>query len=251
MSVQKKLRPMPFWQSLIYFGLPAAFFSFSIYMIMPFLGEAGVDPLLNYTLTLMGPVILLFLASFTALKYDGFKLNWKVVRDRFRLKPIRKKEWLWTLGLSLFMVGGNYLLIPTQSWLLDTVDFAPPDYLPSTLNPQMTVTGIPPEFEMTPLGLLIIFQLFFLFFNILGEEFWWRGYILPRQELTHGRYTWIIHGLLWTLFHIFWWWNLIFLLPGALAAAFVAQRQKNTTIIIVAHLVVNTLGGTIVLLLGG
>jgi membrane protease YdiL (CAAX protease family) len=149
------------------------------------------------------------------------------------------------------MISGNFLLLPTQSWLLDVVGFAPPEYLPTTLDPRMTVSGIPPEFETTPIALLITFQLFFLFFNILGEEFWWRGYILPRQEIVHGQYTWILHGLLWTLFHIFWWWNLIFLLPGALAASFVAQKSQNTTIIIIAHLLVNTLGGTIILFLTG
>ncbi|SEL85374.1 CAAX protease self-immunity [Alkalibacterium putridalgicola] len=101
------------------------------------------------------------------------------------------------------MISGNFLLLPTQSWLLDVVGFAPPEYLPTTLDPRMTVSGIPPEFETTPIALLITFQLFFLFFNILGEEFWWRGYILPRQEIVHGQYTWILHGLLWTLFHIF------------------------------------------------
>jgi len=30
----------------------------------------------------------------------------------------------------------------------------------------------------------------------LRRELWWRGYILPRQELAFGRWTWIIHGLL-------------------------------------------------------
>lgn len=249
MKVNSKLKPMPLWQSILFFGVPAAVFMFSIYVVMPQLGEAGVDPVLNYTLTLIGPVFLLFIVSFLGLKLDGYVINWTTIKTRFRLKPLRKKEWIWTIGLSFFMVLGNLILLPTQQWILKSVNFNPPDYLPSTMDPRLTLSGIPPEFELTPVIILIIFQLFFLFFNILGEEFWWRGYILPRQELVHGRYTWIIHGLLWTLFHIFWWWNLLFLLPGALAAAFVAQKFENTTVIIVAHLVVNTLGGTIILLL--
>ncbi|WP_423189806.1 type II CAAX prenyl endopeptidase Rce1 family protein [Alkalibacterium sp. f15] len=249
MNVKQTLKPMPLWESALFFGIPTVIFCFSIYIVMPLLGEAGVNPILNYSLTLMGPVCLLFIASFVALKMDGYRLNWKTIRERFRLAPLRKREWLWTIGLSLFMVFGNFLLWPTQKWLLDTVRFNPPDYLPSTLDPRIMLNGIPPEFETTPIIILVVFQLFFLFFNIFGEEFWWRGYILPRQELAHGQYTWIIHGLLWTLFHVFWWWNLIFLLPGALAASFVAQKFQNTTIIIVAHLVVNTLGGTILMLL--
>jgi membrane protease YdiL (CAAX protease family) len=78
--------------------------------------------------------------------------------------------------------------------------------------------------------------------NILGEELWWRGYVLPRQELVHGRRTWIVHGVLWTLFHVPFWWNLIALLPSTLSLAFVTSRLRNTTPGIVAHLVLNGLG---------
>ncbi|WP_368645074.1 hypothetical protein AB4027_09005 [Alkalibacterium putridalgicola] len=91
MIKDKMVQPMPFWQSLLYFGIPAAIFIISIYVIMPLLGEGGVDPVLNYTLTLMGPVILLFGASFVALKFDGYELRWKVIKRRFRLKPIKKR----------------------------------------------------------------------------------------------------------------------------------------------------------------
>gem|GEM_PF-2187334 len=28
--------------------------------------------------------------------------------------------------------------------------------------------------------------------NILGEEFWYLGFMLPRQELTHGRLAWLV-----------------------------------------------------------
>lgn len=33
------------------------------------------------------------------------------------------------------------------------------------------------------------------------EELWWRGYVLPRQELAFGRSAWVIHGICWSLFH--------------------------------------------------
>jgi hypothetical protein len=39
--------------------------------------------------------------------------------------------------------------------------------------------------------------------NIFGEELWWRGYVLPRQELFFGRATWIVHGIFWSAFHFF------------------------------------------------
>jgi membrane protease YdiL (CAAX protease family) len=42
---------------------------------------------------------------------------------------------------------------------------------------------------------------FFFFFNIVGEELWWRGFILPRQEPVFGRRTWVLQGVLHGFFH--------------------------------------------------
>jgi Type II CAAX prenyl endopeptidase Rce1-like len=36
--------------------------------------------------------------------------------------------------------------------------------------------------------------------NILGEEFLWRGVVLPRQEVAFGRRAWVVNGILWLLF---------------------------------------------------
>ena len=77
------------------------------------------------------------------------------------------------------------------------------------------------------------------FFNIFGEELLWRGYLLPRQQLQYGKWTWLIHGLLWTGWHFFWKWNLLSILPIALAIPFVAQKTGNSWIEIIAHGLLN------------
>jgi membrane protease YdiL (CAAX protease family) len=87
-----------------------------------------------------------------------------------------------------------------------------------------------------------------LVLNIVGEEFWWRGYVLPRQELVHGRWTWLVHGVLWTLFHAPFWWNLVLLLPSTLSLSFVTSRLRNTTPGLIAHFVMNGLGYVMILL---
>ena len=67
--------------------------------------------------------------------------------------------------------------------------------------------------------------------NVAGEELWWRGYLLPRQELAEGSSIWVIHGVLWAAFHLFFQttaWDLIRMFPTCCALAFVAQHKQNT-----------------------
>jgi membrane protease YdiL (CAAX protease family) len=74
-----------------------------------------------------------------------------------------------------------------------------------------------------------------LFFNVAGEELWWRGVILPCQELAFGHWTWLVHGFLWTAIHIFKWWDLVGLLPVCLIIAYISQRTRNNGPALIAH----------------
>lgn len=50
---------------------------------------------------------------------------------------------------------------------------------------------------------ILTYYIFILLcFNIAGEELWWRGYILPRQEAASGKIASLMHGLLWAAFHL-------------------------------------------------
>jgi membrane protease YdiL (CAAX protease family) len=84
---------------------------------------------------------------------------------------------------------------------------------------------------------LLLVYLFYVLLNVFGEELWWRGYILPRQELAFGKWSWLVHGIFWNLFHSFFYWELIMLLPGCLALSFVAYKSKSTWPGIIAHFV--------------
>ena len=90
--------------------------------------------------------------------------------------------------------------------------------------------------------LALIAYVVFLCFNVIGEEFWWRGYILPRQELAFGKWAWIIHGLLWAFFHAFKWWDILAILPLTLMIPFLVWRFRNNTIGIVLHFLINGFG---------
>jgi membrane protease YdiL (CAAX protease family) len=239
------IKPMPFWMSLLYFGIPSLVATLGIYVGIPAFNRAGVALFPTFMLFTAGPLVLMFMAALSAYRIEGNPVSWVGVKERFRLKPIKGNEWLWTLGLVIVSVGGYILLLPTAKWLASFPLFAPPPFLPPVVDPRVIESGIPSDL----LGLKLhgnwwILGAYFvvLCFNIFGEEFWWRGYILPRQEIYHGKWTWLIHGILWNLFHVFWKWNLIALIPPTLSLSFVAYKLKNTTPGIISHWVQNGLG---------
>jgi membrane protease YdiL (CAAX protease family) len=101
-----------------------------------------------------------------------------------------------------------------------------------------------PFLQFTPLRgaevLLLLVWVPFFFFNIVGEELMWRGYILPRQELAFGGYAWLINALLWTVFHLFFGLHLlILLLPSLFIIPYVVYKRQKTLIGIVIHALLN------------
>jgi membrane protease YdiL (CAAX protease family) len=51
--------------------------------------------------------------------------------------------------------------------------------------------------------ILFYYAVVMLVCNIGGEELWWRGYVLPRQELAFCKAAWVVHGIFWSAFHLF------------------------------------------------
>jgi membrane protease YdiL (CAAX protease family) len=246
-----ELKPMPLWMSLLFFGVPTVVGVLSLYVVMPALARAGASPFWNYMLTVVGMFPLLLGAALVAYRVEGRGLSWDGLKRRFRVSALSGEDWLWTAGLLIVYVGGQILLLPTAGWLASVLPLPLPEGLPPAIDPLVAKTSIPTEFLGVSLRgnwAIALVYLAILVFNIVGEELWWRGYVLPRQELVHGRWTWLVHGILWTLFHAPLWWNLIALLPSTLSLSFVTSRLKNTTPGLIVHFIQNGLGYVVILL---
>ena len=241
---------MSFRMSILFFGVPTLVGVAATYALLPVLDRTGLSQLAAAWIWLTGPLVLLFVAALVAYGLEGHPLTWAALFARYRIQPIRGRDWLWTAGLLVVYVGGQIALMPTAKWLAESLPLPLPSVLPPAIDPRVAQTAIPTEFFGVPLrgnGWIAAMYLAMLFVNITGEELWWRGYVLPRQEMVHGRWTWLVHGLLWTLFHVPFWWNLISLLPSTLSLSYVASRLKNTTPAIIAHSVLNGLGFLVIL----
>jgi len=239
-----KIKPLGFWQSLPFFAIPSAMAAFGVYFVMQRLNQNGVDNFVNFYLSMVIPLTLMLLAALAAFKMEGNRLNWKTLSVRLRLKKMTKKDWIYTLGLFIIQVILYAGLSITAKWLIQFDFFAPPEFLIPAVDPRIDQGIFPDTFMGVPLrGQWWIAIIYFiaLLFNIFGEEFWWRGYILPRQELVFKKWTWVVHGTLWGLFHIFWKWNLIILIPSCLVFSYVICKRKNTTIGIISHMAFNSI----------
>ena len=241
---EQAIQPLPFWLSLLLFGFPAALMTVSMFWGIPWLEGLGLEPIVSFLTAFTVPMAWMFTAALVGYhKIEGRTLRWDSFAARMCFPRLRFKDLLW--GLLLFGVGmvSMALLTPVALAFIEAGWVLVPDNLPLLLDPQAAISGETLAQEAD--GILhgrwdiVILYLIYLFFNITGEEFWWRGYILPRQELRHGRLAWVVHGLMWAAFHAFKYWSIITLVPFTLVIAFSAQRLKTNWPATFAHLLGN------------
>lgn len=245
---QQTLKKIDLAGSLLYFGIPAAVFYISFHYWRPALESGGMLPYYAYLTSLGIPVAFMLIASLVALRQEGYALSWASIKDRFRLKPMDGRTWLGILviwivfGVILTGLFGQLSLMLIRNGLIRL-----PADLPGFMDPFTAPEDVLGVFDAAVGGLLgnwmpALALLVVLFFNIIGEEFWWRGVVLPRQELAFGKQTWWIHGLFWAFFHVFKWWDVLNLVPITLAISWFAIRKRSTSPGIVIHFLVNGLG---------
>lgn len=216
------IRPLALWQSLLFFLTPALYGVFAQVVLRPCLVSLGVSEENAYNTAHLTVFIGLFLMTALALRLEGRPLNWASTSKRLRLKGMDARAWKWTLSFLFLYLLAGFALNSLAQFVYQRLGFWPPDA-------DIPLTNVP--------YLLIV-----LVANVLSEELWWRGYILPRQELAHGESAWIVNGVLWSLFHLFKWWAVPFGLLKHWMVPFVVQRTKNTTPAILIHVISNGLG---------
>lgn len=240
------------WKTLAAFGIPAALMFVGVHGVMRWFNNvSGLAPFYGYFLALAPPLALMLAAAILVASRDGASPAWPALKERLRLRSMDRGTWLWTVGvlIAAFLLTG--LMTALNGALVDAGWIPVPDWLPPFLAPlgaQMAGSG--GAFSVYDAafgglrgnwGVFLLYLLLF-FFNIAGEELWWRGAMLPRQEATLGGRAWLAHGLLWWAFHAFKWWDLLTILPVTLLISWLAQRTKNTTPAIVVHALFNGLG---------
>jgi membrane protease YdiL (CAAX protease family) len=245
---QDQLQPLPAAKALIHFLLAGFVVRFSVYNIGPWLLKQGLvqNPFEAFIVTFTVPMALLFAAAFASAAREGTPENVLALAARFRLRPLKWRDLaLIVLGLAAAM--GSIALVPVRDWMISLSSYlAPPVGFPVLLDPSLQgpemVNVIKDWIGPAGLGNLgyAFLVLLLYFFNTFGEELYWRGILLPRQEKAHGRRAWVFHGLMWAIFHVpLYPWYLIYILPLSLGLAFAAQKSGNTWVPILLHALQN------------
>jgi membrane protease YdiL (CAAX protease family) len=243
-SSSEPVQPLPFWGSILLFALPTALAFLSFHFFRPWLETVGYSALKSLLGAMTIPVTLLFAAALVGYnKVENQPLEWSAFAKRMRFPRLRLKDLLLSIGLFVAISIG-YAIFSRLGILLINAGLIPlPTNIPALVDPRASLTleslGRSAGGVLRGQWDLLLLYLVSFFFNIVGEELWWRGYILPRQEIRHGRWTWLLHGTLWTLFHLFKWWDMIGLLPVCLVLSFAAQRLKNNWPVLIAHALMN------------
>jgi membrane protease YdiL (CAAX protease family) len=82
------------------------------------------------------------------------------------------------------------------------------------------------------LGLLFVNQLFNTF---LGEEFLFRGVLLPKMEGVFGKWDWVANGVLFACYHFHQPWGILATIPADLVFAFSGKRFRSNWFPIIIH----------------
>lgn len=206
--------------------------------------SAGLAPLdaglLRMKLFIVGMVWQFVLAMIILYREEG-NIRPSTISRRFWLnhpKSARSGEtnkalWWWLIPLILFVAA---LEIGLRSTLVDVWTGIFPFFAePEGYDFSVMFT---PEIRAQLVGAWGLVTLFFvsaLFNTFLGEEFLFRGVLLPKMEGVFGKWDWVANGVLFSFYHFHQPWGFLATLPADLVVAFSGKRFRSNWFPIIIH----------------
>ena len=187
-------------------------------------------------------LIWLFVLSMIIVRREEGDLRWATVKRRLRLNSprdpatgkSRPRLWLWVVP---FLVAVAVLELALNS----SLESAWVSILPFLAEPTgYSASAIFQSREILARlegawWFLALFVVQAAFNTILGEEFLFRGVLLPRMEGVFGRWSWVANGVLFGFYHVHQPWGIPNSVLTGLLYTFPAHRYRSTWLSIVIH----------------
>lgn len=84
-------------------------------------------------------------------------------------------------------------------------------------------------------GLFGWYLLSSLFNTFLGEEFIFRGVLLPKMEGVFGKWDWVANGVMFSFYHLHQPWGILATIPADLVLAYSGKRFRSNWFPIIIH----------------
>ena len=181
-----------------------------------------------------------FIVSSAVIWSELKTFNWQQIRRRtWLVAPVDPKTKQPRMILFLWLIPAiavALLIIPLTDFL-DTAWINLLDRVaPSLQSPPYAVISVLRNYDMTGqwslLGLAIITAIFNYF---LGEEFFFRGVLLPKMEGVFGRWDWVANSALFALYHVHKPWALPGIFIGLLNYTYPSKVFRSIWFSIILH----------------
>lgn len=219
-----EIKPMGFGLSLIIGAIAlAALFATKSFATPWFTNYYATEPIISWFICVSAIVFFpMLLVTYIFVRVEQNHFTWKSFLSRIRYKTLKSEDWLWVgFGIILILIITGFL-----AYILKGV-FNNLAILPTFWDiPQITSDN----------RWILLAWLPMYFLNIVGEEFFWRGYMFPRQLKVFGKFTWFYNGVIWLLFHIpFGLSFMIIMAPTLFITTFSFQKTNNVKVPIIIH----------------
>ncbi len=172
------------------------------FVITPFLiPKIDLHPGIVYWMAIIVGMIWQFILSLLILKREGYKIKWSDIRKRMMYqKPINSKTGKSTYWLLLWVIPFIILSGALQMVNLPDIETMLFPFINSLPKYDMGALASP-EFKGAwwLLGLFLVSSGLNYF---LGEEFLYRGILLPKMNGVFGKWDWLANGVLFGFYHL-------------------------------------------------
>jgi membrane protease YdiL (CAAX protease family) len=188
-------------------------------------------------------LIWLFILSMIIVYREEGDLRWTTIKRRLWLNTPRdpktgvprRKLWLWAIPFVILISLWELVLAPILDnlWVSIFPFLAePPGF---ALGTALGSPEVQAQF-VGAWGLLALFAVNALFNTFLGEEFLFRGVLLPKMNGVFGRWDWVAAGVLFGVYHLHQPWGILGAIgSGVFLISFPARRFRSTWLSIIVH----------------
>jgi uncharacterized protein len=196
-----------------------------------------LHPGITYWLLTIAGMAWQFIVSLAIIYRELGTLRWSAIRQRTWLQTPRdpktgqpkRRLYAWLLPVVAFYglvnLGLSGYLDAPMAWLF-------PGLKPAPFMDMSQLSSFDFQGQWWLMGITLV-SLAFNYF--LGEEFLFRGVLLPKMQGVFGKYDWVANAVLFSFYHLHKPWTLPTQIAGNLAISWPARRFRSNWMAVMVH----------------